>query len=193
MIITNAIQFWFSLSVLQRLKIIAAFLALVSLGSLGFAYTAQYGFGLQPCILCLYQRWPYRIVIGIGVMAYVLATKSPGFARALLWLTPVAFLSGAGLGFFQVGVEQKWWHGFTGCSAPDLTKLSGAELYAAIQSAPVVSCDVIQFELFGISMAGYNALLSLGLAVFTVGLLITLRLKSDRLQRLMQDTRLRTH
>lgn len=181
--ITKVLKFWFNLTPVQQLKMIAAFVALVSLGSLGFAYTAQYGFNMQPCILCLYQRWPYRIVIGIGVMAYVLATKSPGFARGLLWLTPIAFLSGAGLGFYQAGIEQKWWQGFAGCSAPDLSNLSGAELYAAIQTTPAVPCDVIQFEVFGISMAGYNALLSLGLAVFTAGLLITLRLKSDRRRR----------
>jgi disulfide bond formation protein DsbB len=166
----------------QTLRLTAAMVALASIFALGFAYTAQYGFDMQPCILCLYQRWPYRIAIGIGVFAFIMARHSEKLTRRILWLAPLAFIVDAGIAFFQVGVEQKWWHGFTGCSAPDLSKLSGAELYAAIQSAPVVSCDVIQFELFGISMAGYNGLFALGLAVATALALRYLPLKNVRPQ-----------
>lgn len=164
------------------LRLIAALVVLASVFALGFAYTAQYGFNMPPCILCLYQRWPYRVAIGIGVFAFVMVRYNPQFARMVLMLAPIAFVVDAAIGFFQVGVEQKWWHGFTGCSAPDLRKLSGPDLYAAIQSAPAVSCDVIQFELFGISMAGYNAIFALGLALTTALALRYLPLKNARRQ-----------
>jgi disulfide bond formation protein DsbB len=146
-----------------------------SVAALAFAYTAEYGFGLLPCILCLYQRIPYAVNIVIGIFAFLSARRIPLVSTILSALSVPAYLSGAGLAFFQVGVEQKWWHGFSGCSAPDLTGLSGKALLEAINNTPAVSCDKVQFELFGISMAGYNGLLSLGLVLSVIAALVIIK------------------
>ena len=155
-------------------RALALAVLLASVFSLAFAYTAQYGFGLQPCILCLYQRWPYRIAAGIAVAAGLMRL------RWMLWMAVPLYLSGAGIALFQVGVEQHWWRGTDDCVGGDITGLSGADLMAKIQSAPVVRCDEIQFEFLGISMAGYNGLLSLGLAAALAYCLLRGRFKTGR-------------
>jgi disulfide bond formation protein DsbB len=146
------------------IQALAAMVLFTAAGALIFALTAQYAFGFQPCILCLYQRWPYRLVILLSGLAFLISRAHP---RVALWLIatciPLHIIGGI-TGFFQVGVEQKWWRGFAGCSSPDLSNLSPAQILAELQSAPVVPCDIIQFEFLGLSMAAYNALLEFGLA-----------------------------
>ena len=72
---------------------------------------------------------------------------------------------GAGIAVFHVGVEQQWWPGTAECGGIDGANLSLEQLKAQILAAPVVRCDEVAWSLFGISMAGYNILLSLGLAL----------------------------
>nr|WP_298682944.1 disulfide bond formation protein B [uncultured Dongia sp.] len=136
-----------------------------SLSALCVAWLAQYGFGLAPCHLCLLQRDAYWAAIVLSVIAIVLGSRSP-MRRWVVALVGLAFLVGAGIAFFHVGVEQKWWEGDAACIG-GMSGLSGADLEAAIMNAPVTRCDDVAFELFGISMAGYNGLLSLALAAFT--------------------------
>ena len=139
-----------------------------SLAALCLAWLAQYGFGLAPCPLCLWQRDAYWAAIVLSLLAILLGSRSPGSRgwgrRWVLALIGLAFLSGAGIAFFHVGVEQKWWEGASSCVGGNLSGLGGADLEAAIMTAPVTRCDDVAFELFGISMAGYNGLLSLALA-----------------------------
>ena len=137
----------------------------MSLAALCVAWLAQYGFGLAPCHLCYLQRDAYWAAIALSVLAIVLGPRSP-YRRWALALIGLAFLVGAGLALYHVGVEQKWWVGSEACIG-GIAGLSGADLEAAIMNAPVTRCDEAAFELFGISMAGYNGLLSLALAVFT--------------------------
>lgn len=165
---TAALQKFFPRTTERQLQWLALFVFASCLFSLAFAYIAQYGFGLRPCILCLYQRWPYRIGLGIGVMAYILAPKAARGVWNLLAVMVPTFFAGAGIALFQVGVEQHWWQGTEECTGPSITGMTPAELLEKLNAAPVVRCDEIQFELFGISMAGYNGLLSLGLAGFMV-------------------------
>lgn len=163
---TSFLSTWLrSLPYEARLRWIAASVTVISLAALGAVYVAQYGFNLQPCVLCLYQRWPYRMVAGVGVFAFILAPRLTVLAWATLWIAPLAYVVGAAIALFQVGVEQHWWRGTDSCVGADLSNLSAAEMLMRINAAPLVRCDEIQFELFGISMAGYNGLLSLGLAV----------------------------
>ncbi len=123
------------------------------------AFAFQYLGGLAPCTLCLWQRWPHAAAVVIGVL--FLAT---GW-RWLLGLGALAALVTAGIGGFHVGVEQGWWEGLRTCSAGSIAGISTADLLnpAADVAAPV-RCDAIAWSLFGISMAGWNALLSVGLA-----------------------------
>lgn len=126
---------------------------------LGGAFAFQYVGGLQPCQLCLWQRWPHAAAILIGLVA--LAT---GW-RGLLWLGALAALATAGIGAFHVGVEQGWWEGLATCTAGSISGISTADLLnpAADVAAPV-RCDAIAWQMAGISMAGWNMILSLGLA-----------------------------
>jgi disulfide bond formation protein DsbB len=140
----------------------ALFLLVASAGSLLAAFFFQYVVGLQPCILCIWQRWPYAIVIVLA--ALTLATvRSAQLTAALLALCGVALLIGGGIAVFHVGVEQHWWNGTPGCGVPATAK-SLEEMRAQIMAAPVVRCDQVAWSLFGISMAGYNILISLALA-----------------------------
>ncbi len=136
----------------------------MSLAALCAAWLAQYGFGLAPCHLCYLQRDAYWAAIVLSVLAIVLGPRSP-YRRWAVALIGLAFLTGAGLALYHVGVEQKWWVGSEACIG-GIAGLSGADLEAAIMNAPVTRCDEAAFELFGISMAGYNGLLSLALAAF---------------------------
>lgn len=123
------------------------------------AFAFQYIGGMAPCQLCLWQRWPHGAAVLVGVVA--LAT---GW-RGLLWLGALAALATAGIGVFHVGVEQAWWEGLATCTAGSISGISTADLLnpAADVAAPV-RCDAIAWAMLGISMAGWNVIISLGLA-----------------------------
>jgi disulfide bond formation protein DsbB len=141
----------------------ALFLLAASAGSLLAAFFFQYVVGLQPCILCIWQRWPYAVVIVLTILALTAASQVPKLRAALLALCGVALLFGGGVAVFHVGVEQHWWTGTPGCGVT-ATADSIEALRAQIMAAPVVRCDQVAWSLFGISMAGYNILISLALA-----------------------------
>lgn len=138
-----------------------------ALAALCMAWLAQYGFGLAPCELCYWQRYGYWAAIALGVVAIFQPARSAG-RRIMLWLLALAFLATAGIALFHVGVEQKWWQGFTACTAPVASGLSTEDLLNAIENAPIVRCDEPAWTLFGISMAGYNVLYALALALFVL-------------------------
>ena len=135
-------------------------LLFTAIAVLGSALASQYIGGLQPCVLCIYQRWPYVAVIVL--MAVALALPRPARAAAL-GLAGLALLAGAGIAGFHVGVEQGWWQGTAECGGVDANVDSVEALRAQIMGAPIVRCDQIPWSLLGISMAGYNLLLSLAL------------------------------
>jgi len=136
----------------------------VSLGALAVAFAFEIWGGLQPCVLCLYQRYAYAAAFGIGLVG-ALFDGGPVLRRALVALAGLAFLGGAAVACFHVGVEQHWWRGTAECHAPvfDMS-VSIDELRQQLLARDFVPCDVIPWSLFGISMAGYNALASLALA-----------------------------
>jgi disulfide bond formation protein DsbB len=131
-----------------------------TLGSLALllgAFAFQYVGGLAPCHLCLLQRWPHAAAILLGIM--ILAWPWRGFAL----LAGLAVLAGAGIAAYHVGVEQGVWQGPTTCTAPAPGATPSGELLDQILATPVVLCDQVAWSLWGISMAGWNAILSLGL------------------------------
>lgn len=145
----------------------ALLLILASLGALGTALASQYWGGLAPCELCLWQRWAYAAAIG-ALLPGLFVTGRPGAQAAILAMGGVAFLAGAGIAMFHVGVEQKWWTGLTGCTNPASGATSVEDLLRQLEAAPIARCDEIAWSLFGISMAGFNVLASLALAAFAV-------------------------
>ena len=124
------------------------------------AFAFQYIGGLAPCQLCLYQRWPHAAAVLIGALALVFR------GRVLPVLGAVAALASAVVGMFHVGVEQKWWEGLAACSASSIDGLSTADLLNPdVTVGAVIRCDAIAWQMFWISMAGWNAILSVALAL----------------------------
>ena len=129
-----------------------------SVGLLGGALLFQYVGGLPPCAMCVWQRWPHGAAIAVGLVVLIWAW------RPLYLLGALAALTTAGIGVYHAGVEQGWWEGPNTCSAGDISGVSTSDLFDQIMAAPVVRCDEIAWSLAGISMAGWNAILSLALA-----------------------------
>ena len=146
----------------------ALFIILACALVLGGALIFQYGFGLYPCALCFAQRWPYYFAIGLAVLALSLAgetTAGPTIV-GLLVLIALVFFGGAVLATYHVGIEQQWWAGTNACGGGLRAKgLSLDELRARLLDQPIVRCDRPAWTLFGISLAGFNIALSLGLGI----------------------------
>lgn len=141
-------------------------LALVISGALiAGALGSQYLGGLAPCEMCLWQRWPHYAAIGLAALAFVVPQ------RALVWLAALAILISGGIGIFHAGVEYHWWEGLTQCSQVPGSGGSG-NILADIMKTPLVRCDQAQWSLFGISLAGYNAIISIGGALLIMRLLM---------------------
>ncbi|MFX4219848.1 MAG: disulfide bond formation protein B [Thalassobaculum sp.] len=143
--------------------LVPLFVAGAAAAALAAALISQYGFDLQPCVLCIWQRWPYLAAILLGLAAVGLRRHAAA-RTALTALAILAVLTSGGIGAFHVGVEQGWWEGTSGCGSISTTD-DLAALRAQIMNAPIVRCDEVAFALFGISMAGWNLLFALGVAL----------------------------
>ena len=142
----------------------AVVIALASAAILASALGSQYFGGLHPCELCIWQRWPYVATTVLALAAFVLPR---GARRVALALAGLVFLAGAGIAAFHVGVEQGWWQGLAACGGNLPEARTVEEMRAALMRQPVVRCDEVAWSLFGISMAGWNFLLSIGLAALS--------------------------
>lgn len=120
---------------------------------LGGAYISQYGFGLYPCEMCWWQRYPHMIAIPFAALAFFWRPAAPLVAVAAL-----AILTSGLIGGFHAGVEYGWWEGVTACTSA--VNDSGGDPLAAILAAPVIRCDVAPWDLWGVSLAGWNFLFS---------------------------------
>jgi len=117
---------------------------------------------MAPCKLCYWQRYPHLAAIAIGVVALALKT------RALAWLGALAALATAGVGLYHTGVERQWWQGPTSCTSGSVDGMSAQELLNQILAAPLVRCDEVAWQMFGLSMASWNMVISLVLVGFWV-------------------------
>lgn len=146
----------------------AAAIAIAAAGAAAIvgAWFFQYVLGLKPCPLCLEQRYAYYFAIPLAVM--VLLGEHVGASRKVLVAALLAIALGmlwnAGLGLYHAGVEWKWWPGPQECAGAldDLGAAGG--LLSKLQSITVVRCDEAAWRFLGLSLAGYNALISLALA-----------------------------
>ncbi|MSP47854.1 MAG: disulfide bond formation protein B [Alphaproteobacteria bacterium] len=135
--------------------------AALLLGALVF----QHWGGLQPCVLCLWQRWPHAVAIAAGLMGVFLIRQGRGSASGWATLVAAAALAvTAGLGAYHAGVELRWWEGTQACGATGPVATGAAALRDRLLAAPVVRCDEVARSLLGVSMAGWNFLLSGALA-----------------------------
>ena len=143
-----------------------ALLVAAGVGTINAAFFMQYVVGVQPCILCLYQRVPYVLIGTLGLAALVFG-RHRKLRVLLLGLAALAMLADCGIAAFQVGIENHWWAGTPGCGVPS-PAASVEELRAQLLAGPVVRCDEVQWSLFGISLAGYNIAITLAVAVFAL-------------------------
>ena len=142
---------------------------------LGGALGSQYLGGLHPCEMCYWQRWPHAAAILLAAVAFTGPAESSR-SRTFALLAALAFAISGAIGVYHAGVEAKVFEGFTQCTAMTTKGLSTAELLKQITHAPLVRCDEVQFRFLGISMAGWNAILSLGGAA----LILILNLRTKR-------------
>jgi disulfide bond formation protein DsbB len=134
-------------------------LAAVAFATIAGAWIFEY-FGYAPCELCLKQRWAYYTGVPLALVLFLASASNPGWARNGLYVLAALWIASAIFGTYHAGVEWKWWAGPSTCTGnggltgglPDLSK-------------PVVMCDQPSLRIFGLSLAGWNAIISLVLAV----------------------------
>ena len=136
--------------------------AALMIGAFGFEFIGGY----YPCQMCHWQRWPHDAAILLALFAF--AFRNKGVDRLLVWLAGLGILISGLIGIFHAGVEYGWWEGLTTCARTS----SGGFSLNDIGKAPIVRCDVAPWSLFGISMAGYNALISVPAALLIFKLLL---------------------
>ncbi|WP_227267920.1 disulfide bond formation protein B [Roseobacter weihaiensis] len=124
------------------------------------AYAFQHLGGMAPCQMCIWQRYPHGIAVAVGALALTVRQKG------LLVIGALAAATTSGIGFYHMGVEQGWWQGPSSCSAGAIDGISAEALLDQILAAPLVRCDEIPWQMFGLSMAGWNAVISLALVGF---------------------------
>ncbi|MBY8826020.1 disulfide bond formation protein B [Sphingomonas colocasiae] len=143
--------------------------ALLMAGALG----SQYLGGLYPCEMCHWQRWPHYAAIPLALLAILLRGQAIG--RLFLALAALAILTSGAIGAFHAGVEYGWWEGLTSCSRVADTGGNVDDMLRNLMTAPVIRCDQAQWTLAGISLAGFNAIFSIGAAFTIFGLMMKAR------------------
>jgi disulfide bond formation protein DsbB len=161
---------WHDASGTGRMATAAIVAAAVGAATILGAYFFEYVLDYQPCPLCLDQRIPYYVAIPTAIAVAVAAQI--GTPRWLLAgglvIVVIAMLIGAGLGVYHSGVEWKWWAGPSDCSGPVTSFGSAGSLLQTIEQTPVVRCDEAAWRLLGLSLAGYNVIISLAIAAIAL-------------------------
>jgi disulfide bond formation protein DsbB len=147
---------------LLALAVPAALLA----GALG----SQYLGGLYPCEMCHWQRWGHYAALGCALLSLALRNNLPA-SRLFIWLAVAGIAASGMIGVYHAGVEAKIFEGFTQCTAT--VGGSADDFLAQVMNAPLIRCTDIQWSFLGISMAGWNALISLGSALLILLLLLS--------------------
>ena len=148
-------------------RVFAGFVLMASAVVLGTALLSQYWGGLAPCELCLLQRWPWAAAIAISLVALV-----AGGRPVLPWVAlvlAVVFALSAIFAFYHVGVEQHWFAGPSACTASSGGAMTLEDMKRQILGTAPVLCDRVQWSLFGVSLAGWNLLASLGMVLICTG------------------------
>ena len=146
---------------------------LLPLGLLGGALGSQYLGGLHPCEMCYWQRWPHGAAIILAALAFT-APASSHRSRTLTLVAALAIAISGAIGVYHAGVELKIFEGFTTCTSTARAATT-AELLEQLMKVPLIRCDQVQWSFLGISMAGWNAILSLTGAAAILILMLSCR------------------
>ncbi len=142
----------------SRARLIALLLPLLLLAG---AWGSQLIGGLVPCEMCHWQRWPHYAAVVVAAFAFIVPGRSS--KKTMIAVAAVLIAVSGLIGVFHAGVEYHWWQGVTACSTMATGEgVSTDEMLRRLLAAPVIRCDAAQWTLFGVSLAGYNAILSLG-------------------------------
>ena len=147
-------------------KMVLRLLLVASFGALATAFIAQFVFGLEPCILCKYQRIPYfSVLLFAGLALHIEMADHAGTAKVI----GVIFLLGAALAFYHNGVEQHWWVAATSCSGSGGAPLDFQNFQSQLLAKMPKRCDQIDWTLFGLSMTVYNVAASIATTLDSLG------------------------
>ncbi len=138
---------------------------LAMLGSLGLllgALAFQYIGAMTPCELCVWQRWPHVVALIAGFIALNMR------GRFFLLVGAMGAATSGAIGIYHTGVERKWWEGPTSCTSSGTRGISAEDLLENIMATPLVRCDEVPWEMFTLSMASWNAIISFGLALIWI-------------------------
>ena len=149
----------------------------IAAATLAGAWFFQIVLGIVPCPLCLEQRYAYYLAVPLGALVAIAAARDAprGVLLAGLALLAIAALGNAGLGTYHAGVEWKFWPGPTECTGPIGNFGSAANLLEQLDKVKVVRCDEVQWTFLGLSLAGYNVLISLLMAAIALWGLVSAR------------------
>lgn len=145
---------------LRRATLIAV---VVPLALLVGAWSFQWWGGLFPCELCWWQRYAHIAALGVALLALLVGVLQARFV--LVALAGLAIAASALIAGYHAGIEYGWWQGITACTSN--VKFGGGDPLAAIMAAPAVRCDEVQWKMAGVSLAGFNFLIS-GLAAVMI-------------------------
>ena len=157
---------------LDRARLLAL---LVPAALLAGALGSQYIGGLHPCEMCHWQRWPHYAAVALALVAFAMR-RAPDRGRSMVWLAALAILTSGLIGVYHAGVELGIFEGLTQCASTGGGGGSSADVLADIMAAPLIRCDQVQFTFLGVSMAGWNAILSISAAL----VILWLSLKQPR-------------
>jgi disulfide bond formation protein DsbB len=148
----------------------ALLIAAIAVGTIAGAWFFELVLDIRPCPLCLEQRYAYYFVIPFAALTAFAAAKSAprGVLIAALVALGLAALGNAVLGTYHAGVEWGFWQGPTDCTGPVGNLGSAGTLLERLDTVKVIRCDEVQWRFLGLSLAGYNALISLLMAAIAV-------------------------
>ena len=156
---------------LARAEVARLIALLLPLALLGGALGSQYLGGLYPCEMCYWQRWPHGAAIVLAALAFT-APAASARSRLLILLAALAISVSGAIGLYHAGVELGIFEGFTTCTSTARAATT-KDLLEQLMKVPLVRCDQVQWAFLGISMAGWNAILSLGGATLSAWLALT--------------------
>lgn len=134
---------------------------LVPAALLAGALGSQYVGGLYPCEMCHWQRWPHYAAVVLALVSFAMRGQ-PDKGRSFVWLAALAILLSGAIGAYHAGVEIGVFEGLTQCATTGASGSSANDILADIMATPLVRCDQVQWSFLGMSMAGWNAILSIG-------------------------------
>lgn len=157
-------------------RMTALLIALGALTTIAGAWFIEIVLGVKPCPLCLEQRIPYYVGIPVALLTFFMTDRAPKPARAMLGLTGLVFLIGAGMGAYHAGVEWAFWKGPADCTGPIPTAASMGDFLKSLDTVRVIRCDEVAMRIFGLSLAAWNAIIAGGIA--TLAMFITIHQRS---------------